>query len=197
MAFVSIDVEASGPVPGLFNLVSIGATIVRRREDKWALDPEDFYVELKPCFPGFDPDAMKIHGIPREHLEETGVEPKEAMTRLREWSLERHGSEPGRPVFVGHNALFDWSYINYYFVYTGVKNPYGYDGLDTKALAMGTLGIPWNDCRKNILERLLPIPKHDDAEAHKADYDARYQAEILRALLGRLDERRAKEKADS
>ena len=188
--FISLDVEASGPVAGLYNLVSIGASAVRKTEGAWTIDPDDFYVELKPCFEGFSDEAMAIHGITREHLEKNGTEAKEAMQRLRDWSLAKLGAESGRPVFVGHNALFDWGYVNYYFVHTDVKNPYGYDGLDTKSLAMGALNIPWKDCRKQVLQKLLKLPEHDDDQAHRADYDARYQAEILRGLLTKLDERK-------
>ena len=187
--FISIDVEASGSVPGMFNLVSVGATAVRKTDGRWTLDPDDLYFELKPVFDGFDPEAMAIHGISREHLEATGLETREAMEKLRSWSLERAGGPDSRPVFVGHNALFDWAYINHYFKHTGVVNPYGYDGLDTKALSMGTLGIPWRQANKSVLQKRLPIPKHEDDKAHRADYDARYQAEILRALLEILDQR--------
>src|SRR5688572_24997587 len=153
--YVCIDCEASGPAPGLFNLVSIGAVPVvapppgsggRHR----VLD-EDLYLELKPAFPGFEPDAMKIHGITREHLEEHGTESREAMRQLREWalSLAKAGEHL---VFVGHNAPFDWMYISWYFIWAEVANPFGYKALDTKALAMGKLGVPWLATNKDVIE---------------------------------------------
>jgi DNA polymerase III epsilon subunit-like protein len=183
--FFSVDIEASGPVPGLFNMVSIGVVPVTHRDGAWRPGDERFYVELKPIAPGFDPGAMKVHGIPRQRLETEGVPSDEAMRRLSEFvagCLRRTG---GRAVFVGHNAAFDWSYISYYFELYHLPNPFGYKALDSKSLAMGRLGINWHETNKERLEKLLELPAQDASLTHRADYDAHYQALILCALLNR------------
>ena len=146
---------------------------------------ESLYLELKPVFAGFDPDALAVCGLDVERLRREGLEPQDALTRLREWVLERNRPSGDRPVFVGHNAVFDWSYLAYYFVHFGVENPFGYKGIDSKSLAMGRLGISWNETSKERLERLLALPPQDPALTHRADYDAHYQALILKALLDR------------
>ena len=187
LVYVCIDVEASGPVPNPFNLVSIGAVPVNSQsvagKDHWVVDDTQlFYVELKPAYPGFAPDAMAIHGISREHLEQHGLDPREAMTRLVAWTT----ALGKRPVFVGHNAVFDWAYVNHYFVTTGVENPYGWKALDTKSLAAGVLNIPFLDTFKENLARLLPdLGAEDTKLKHRADYDALYQARLLTTLLNR------------
>src|SRR5213594_1170875 len=58
LVYFSVDVEASGPVPGLYNLVSIGVVPVGRYEGIWRPEDERFYVELKPISGGFDREAM-------------------------------------------------------------------------------------------------------------------------------------------
>ena len=183
--FFCVDIEASGPVPALFNMVSIGAVSVSWRDGAWRLDEGTFYVELKPIAPGFDPGAMKVHGIPRSRLEKEGVEAGEAMRRLAEFATGRLRRDGERAVFVGHNAVFDWSFIAYYFERFGVPNPFGYKALDTKSLAMGRLGIGWFETHKENLEGLLKLPAQDKSLAHSADYDAHYQALILCELLNR------------
>jgi DNA polymerase III epsilon subunit-like protein len=183
--FFCVDIEASGPVPALYNMVSIGAVVVSRRDDAWAAEDDRFYVELQPMAPGFDPAAMKVHGITREHLESNGVPAADAMRRLSEFVEKRLRKTGGRAVFVGHNAVFDWSYIAWYFERYGVSNPFGYKALDTKSLAMGRLGIGWHETNKENLERLLALPKQNAALTHRADYDAEYQALILCALMNR------------
>jgi hypothetical protein len=50
---------------------------------------------------------------------------------------------------------------------------------------MGRLGISWKDTSKENLERLLALPPQDPAQIHRADYDAQYQALILKELLDR------------
>jgi DNA polymerase III epsilon subunit-like protein len=186
--YAVVDVEASGPIPDPYNLVSIGAVAVRRQGPRrepgaWAVDTAtQFYVELKPAYPGFDAEAMAIHGISREHLEESGVEPVVALTRLADWAR----GLGGRPVLVGHNAVFDWAYVNHYFVRTGVANPFGWKALDTKSLAAGILRLPFLETSKENLARLLPgLEPEDQAQKHRADYDALYQAHLLVELLNR------------
>jgi ribonuclease T len=183
--FFCVDIEASGPVPALYNMVSIGAVVVSRLEHRWTPEEERFYIELKPMAPGFDPGAMKVHGITREHLEEHGVPPDEAMRRLAAFVEARVRKTGGRAVFVGHNAAFDWSYISWYFERYQIPNPFGYKALDSKSLAMGRLGIGWAETNKERLEELLYLPPQDKTRTHSADYDAYYQALILCGLLNR------------
>jgi len=183
--FFCVDIEASGPVPALFNMVSIGAVPVSHRDGSWRPEEDRFYVEVKPIAPGFDPEAMKVHGIPRKRLETEGTEAAEAMRRLSEFVAARLRKESGRAVFVGHNAAFDWSFISYYFTLYRIANPFGYKALDSKSLAMGRLGIGWFETHKDNLETLLGLPPQDASLTHRADYDAHYQALILCGLLNR------------
>lgn len=183
--FFCVDIEASGPVPGLYNLVSIGAVPVSRADGSWRPEEDRFYVELKPIAPGFDPEAMKVHGIPRKRLEAEGTDARTAMQGLADFVAARLRKTSGRAVFVGHNAVFDWSFIAYYFQVFGIANPFGYKALDSKSLAMGRLGIGWFETNKDNLEGILGLPPQDASLAHRADYDAHYQALILCGLLNR------------
>ncbi|ANM29111.1 hypothetical protein ABI59_05105 [Acidobacteria bacterium Mor1] len=181
MVYICLDCEASGPIPPIYNLLSIGCTVVRSQGDTHVLG-DSMYLELKPIFPGFLPEAMEVCGLDADMLTRDGLEPREAMQRLTEWCRSQT-KRNDRPVFVGHNAVFDWAYISYYYEHFELKNPFGYKGIDTKSLAMGVLGIPWTETSKESLEKRLGLPKQDPAQVHRADYDAHYQALILQALL--------------
>ena len=63
-----------------------------------------------------DPEPARRQRL-REHLERNGTPPHEAMRGLTRFVEERVGDGPARPVFVGHNAVFDWAYIAYYFAH--------------------------------------------------------------------------------
>ena len=152
MVYFSVDLEASGPVPPKYNLLSIGATVVRSQGDHHVLG-DSFYTELKPIFPGFDKDAVAVAGLDIERLRRDGEEPKQAVERLAGWVREQNSGSKDWPVFVGHNAVFDWSYMSYYFAHFDLRNPFGYKGIDTKSLAMGRLGVGWKDTSKESLER--------------------------------------------
>jgi len=169
----------------LYNLLSIGVTAVRRESDHHVIG-ESFYVELKPIFPGFNPQAIAVCGLDVDRLAREGTDPREAMIRLTDWVVKETGRD-GNPIFVGHNAVFDWAYIAYYYAHHGMENPFGYKGIDTKSLAMGVLDIEWTATSKESLEKRLGLPPQDPALIHRADYDAQYQALILKTLLDRRD----------
>jgi len=184
MVYFCVDLEASGQVPPLYNLLSIGATVVRPAGDGYELG-DSFYSELKPIFPGFDPEALAVCGLDPERLRREGEDPEAALDRFTAWIESHNGKSKHEPIFVGHNAVFDWSYIAYYYAHFKRANPFGYKGIDTKSLAMGRLQIPWRDTSKDHLERLLELPAQEREKVHRADYDAWYQALILKALLER------------
>ena len=184
MVYFCADCEASGQLPPFYNLLSIGVTVVRPVDDHHELG-DSFYVELKPIFDGFDPQALAVCGLDVERLKREGTEPKEAMQRLIEWVKKQNRPSRDRAVFVGHNAVFDWAYIAYYFEHFGLANPFGYKAIESKSLAMGRLQVGWNATSKENLTRLLELPPQDPAQMHRADYDAWYQALILQALLDR------------
>jgi len=184
MAYFCIDVEASGQLPPFFNLLSIGATVVRPEGGRHVLG-DSFYLELCPIFPGFDPAALAVCGLDVERLRREGDEPKLAMQRLTDWVRQQNAGSSSYPVFVGHNAVFDWAYIAFYYAHCELDNPFGYKAIESKSLAMGVLGLAWEATSKENLARLLDLPPLDPAQVHRADYDAWYQALILKALLDR------------
>ena len=169
--YISVDIEASGPIPGVFSMLTIGACNIG--------DPSQFFsCELQPISQNADPEAMKVSGLSLESLALTGEHPVTAMNRFQEWITEQLNSNE-TPVFVGLNAPFDWSFINYYFLYFLKSNPFGFTALDIKALYMGTTGVNWSETRSSrMAERLRPQMVGN----HQALQDAQYQAELFRLI---------------
>lgn len=176
-----IDIECSGPVPSLYDMLSIGGVAVIFRDGRPELS-EPFYVEIRPQAPRVDPGALAVCGLDLDRLAREGLPLSQALQSLTDWATST--TAPGtKPVFVGHNAPFDWSFVNWSYVACDLPNPFGYKALDTKALAMGVLGLHWFDSNKERLEDALELPPQDPELVHRADYDAWYQAHILAALL--------------
>ncbi|ESY01405.1 3'-5' exonuclease [Mesorhizobium sp. LNJC405B00] len=170
--FISVDIEAAGPIPPDFSMLSIGAC---RVDD---IEGGGFYRELKPINDRFDPDALKVTGFDLEILRREGVEPDQAMAQFSTWISEITGSE-GRPVFVGFNAPFDWSFVNYYFHHFLGANPFGIGALDVKALYMGATGCAWSETRSSM----FPVANQAPEQRHNALGDARHQARLFRHVL--------------
>jgi DNA polymerase III epsilon subunit-like protein len=180
--YFCVDVESSGPIPGIHNLLSVGLTHVRRFDGKY--QPfKDLYVELRPIFPEFDDAAMAVNKLDVARLESEGLSPEAAMQKIIDWvEGERHGKKD-RPVFVAHNAPFDWMFFAYYCGHANVKNSFGYSALDTKALAMGKLDIPWNQTSLKNICQLLKLEPPDPDQLHHAGADARYSARVFCGLM--------------
>lgn len=178
-----VDIECSGPVPVSYDMISLGAVVVTLGPDgRYVVGDESFYVELRPRSAEVDPGAMKVNGLDIDALRRDGRDLAEALAELTAWVKAR--TLPGsKPVFVGHNAPFDWSFVNHAYHDVGQANPFGYKALDTKALSMGVLGLHWFDSNKEELAERLPLPPVEADKVHRADYDARYQAHILAGLL--------------
>lgn len=172
--FISIDVETAGPIPGEYSMLSIGACLVEHPDTAFAC-------QIRPITDRADPAALEVSGLSLDTLRRTGLEPIDAMTRFRNW-VEAVTPPDASPVFVGFNAPFDWSFVNYYLHRFTGANPFGFTALDIKALWMGLTGCTWSDTRSSrIAEALRPTLAGD----HDALHDAQYQAELFRLMTAR------------
>lgn len=127
---------------------------------------------------------MAVHGLDPEQLAREGKDLETAANELADW-VHRVSSEADPPVFVGYCANFDWAYINDLFHRTGIENPFGYKALDLRSLALGLLGLGWEELRQDQILPLLELAPLAPEVAHNALADARHQAGMLIRLLER------------
>ena len=173
--FVSVDVETAGPIPGEFSLLSIGACAV----DDSSLT---FSCQLKPINRNADLMALKVSGMSLEALERAGLAPRRAMERFEGW-LKAMAQGGETLVFVGLNAPFDWSFVNYYFHRFLGRNPFGFTALDIKAYYMGATACHWGDTRSSRMATALQPRRQPD---HTPLRDAEYQAELFRCIRAQV-----------
>lgn len=169
--FISVDIEAAGPIPPDYSMLSLGCCLVGEPE-------KSFYVEFKPISENFIPEAMTVSGFELDSLRDTGTGPEEAMLSLEDWIAAN--SEGGKPIFVGFNAPFDWAFVNYYFLHFLKRNPFGIGAVDIKAMYMGATGCSWDATRSSQ----LPVEKQPEDEKHDALADARHQAKLFQYVRG-------------
>ena len=172
--FISVDVETAGPIPGEFSMLSIGACVVSDAT-------VEFECCLKPINDNADPAALEVSGLSLDELRLTGTDPEAAMRSFADW-IGSATSPDAVPVFVGFNAPFDWSFINYYFHRFTGANPFGFTALDIKPLWMGVSGCSWSGTRSSQMAEQLDLATLGD---HDALHDARHQAELFRLALAR------------
>jgi ribonuclease T len=170
--FVSVDVETAGPTPGDYAMVSIGACLVDEPD-------RGFYVELKPDREAVVDSALAISGLTMEELHAHGTEAGAAIREFAQWVRDVVPPQTHRAVFVGFNAVFDWMFVNEYFVRYGIENPFGHGGLDIKSYYVGMMGSTWE---QTSMKHLSPKYLAGRPLSHNALGDARDQAELFRRI---------------
>lgn len=178
--YISVDVETSGRIPGVYSMLSLGAVKV--------FEPEKtFYVELKPINANFEREALEVNRFSMEKLTKTGKEPEEAMYEFSVWVNEV--SDNKKAVFASWGN-FDWVHTWWYLERYGYGKLFGINGIDMKSYYMGMLNTKWGDTVKGKLPKEFT---GDTAHSHNALNDAVEQSFIFASML-RYNEETSKNK---
>lgn len=127
MAYIMVDIESDGPIPGDFSMISFGAVLVNEQLNK------TFYGKLKPISDKYIPEALAVSGFSREETL-TFEEPKKVMTDFANWIKNICND---RPIFISDNNGFDWMFICWYFHHFTEANPFGFSSQNLGSLYKG------------------------------------------------------------
>lgn len=168
MTLFVVDVEADGPAPALFSMVSFGAVEFTSK------GPGATYMgEVAPISESWIPDALAVSGVSREqHL--AYQKPEIVMPHFAAW-VTRVNKPGTRPVFVSDNPAFDWQFMNYYLWAYNAGNPFGFSARRIGDFYAGLQGdfFARQDWKK------LKITKH----THNPLDDAMGNCEALAAIM--------------
>lgn len=123
-----VDVEADGPIPSNYSMVTFGAVMVIPGLAK------TFYGQLKPISEKWIPEALAVGGYTREETLKFDA-PQKVMQEFEDWILANNAG--GRPMFVSDNNGFDWQFINWYFHNFIGRNPFGHSSTNLGSLYKG------------------------------------------------------------
>lgn len=127
MAYIMVDIESDGPIPGDYSMISFGAVLVNEQLD------QTFYGKLKPISDRFIPEALAVSGHTREETLAFD-DPKKVMEDFAKWIGEICTD---RPIFISDNNGFDWMFICWYFHHFTGKNPFGFSSQNLGSLYKG------------------------------------------------------------
>lgn len=103
--WITLDIEADGPVPGLYSMVSFGAVVVEPGLTR------KFRGETAPITDGWQPEALAISGVTRpQHLGFPHA--WETMSRFDDWLKSLNASK--HIMMLSDNPAFDFMFIAYY-----------------------------------------------------------------------------------
>lgn len=181
--YVSTDIEADGPIPGPHSMLSFGSVAIL--EDKTVVSSFSANLETLPGATG-DKNTMEWWAKNQAAWEETRkgtVDPKQAMVSYVNWVK----SLPGKPVFVGYPAGFDFLFMYWYLIKFAGESPFSFSALDIKTYASCVLNIPYRDAVKSAYPSRWFDSKFK--HTHKALDDAMEQGMMF---IQMLRERRSK-----
>jgi hypothetical protein len=103
-------------------------------------------------------------------------DPATAMGRYRTWL----GQLPGKPVFVGYPAAFDFMFVYWYLIRFTGSSPFSHSALDIKTYAMAVLHTEYRATAKRTMPRAW---FGDSPHSHVALDDAIEQGALFCAML--------------
>lgn len=181
--YISVDIEADGPIPGPYSMVSFGMTVAGRMGGRTfeTVDPEatTFYAELRPISDEFVAEAMAVSGLDRDLLVREGRDPAEAMASAAVWVREACGDT--LPVLAAFPLSYDWMWIYWYFMRFTGESPFGHSRcIDIKTLYAAKAGVPVAWSTKRQMPRDVRSARR---HTHNALDDAIEQAELFQNLM--------------
>jgi 3' exoribonuclease, RNase T-like len=182
--YISIDIEADGPIPGPYSMLSFGLAVCARFDGKVfePLDPvkQTFYAELKPISGEFVPEALAVSGLDRDLLLARGRDPAEAMNTAAAWVTEV--CDDAKPVVVAYPLGFDWMWLYWYFMrFADAGSPFSHSRhLDMKTIyATKARTTVTRSTKRQMPASLRAVHPH----THNALDDAIEQAELFQKLF--------------
>jgi len=174
--YISTDVETDGPIPGPHSMLSFGSAAYTA--DKSLLATFSANLQTLPDACGH-PDTMRWWATQPEAWTACRVDPQPpeaAMQRYVHWL----DALPGKPVFVGYPAAFDFLFVYWYLIRFVGRSPFSHSALDIKTYAMALLKQPY----RQISKRQMPVEWFDPLpHTHVALDDAIAQGALFCNLL--------------
>lgn len=182
--YFSVDIEADGPVPGPYSMLSFGIAVAARYDGR-TFAPEDpeantFYRELQPISDRFEPDALRAARLDRRRLVDAGSLPSTAMDEAADWVRRTAGVD--HPVLVAFPLTFDWMFLYWYFeCFATDGSPFEFSSaLDMKTMYQQKAGVVVSRAGKADLP---PDVRAERPHTHNALDDAIEQAELFANLF--------------
>lgn len=179
--YISLDMEADGPIPGVNSMLSLGATAY----DAQGAEVDAFSENLE-ALPGAvqNPATMKWWAdYPDAWARTTAspANPSHVMQRFALWLHELERRYKAECVMVAYPASYDYGFVLYYARLFLGSDPFNSRVVDMRSFAMGLLGKDYALAAKAKMPGrwYLNVPPH----THVAVEDARSQGVLFINML--------------
>ena len=184
--YVSIDIEADGPAPGLNSMLSLGAAAFT---SDGAL-VQTFSANLEPLPEAHEDERTMLWWVSQpaawEACRALPQDPEQALGSFHAW-VERQEKTLGLPVMVAFPASYDAMWVQWYLHRFVGDDPFRRRAIDIKTMAMVAMGAGYRATAKSSLPKhWRPRAKH----THVAVEDAIEQGELFMNIVRELNAQR-------
>jgi len=174
--YISTDVEANGPIPGPYSMLSFASAAYTA--DKQLIGT--FSANLETLHDAIaHPDTQSWWDRNPEAWNACRLDTKNPELIMQDYVLWLE-KLPGKPVFVGYPAAYDFMFIYWYLIKFTGKSPFSHSAIDIKTYAMALLKKGYRESSK----RNMPSRWFDDLpHTHVALDDAIEQGALFCNIL--------------
>lgn len=101
--WISVDIEADGPCPGIYSMIELGAVVV----DPQGKFDNTFYASFRPMTEAFNQESLRAIGTSRYETLNYD-DPKDSTWRFCTWV-----DSIVKPRFLSDNNGFDWQFVSF------------------------------------------------------------------------------------
>ena len=147
--YVSTDVETDGQIPGPHSMLSFGSAAYL--PDKTLHSTFEANLTTLPGAAGH-PKTMTWWQRQPEAWEACRTDPRDPAEVMPQYVRWLKGL-PGKPVFVGYPAGFDFLFVYWYLMRFAGESPFSFSALDIKSYAMALLDTEYRRTVKASMPR--------------------------------------------
>lgn len=147
--YVSTDVEADGPIPGPHSMLSLASAAYT--DDKRIVDTFSVNLHTLPDARAHPATRAWWHQHPEawQACRQNCEDPAAAMQAYAGWVARL----PGKPVFVGYPAAYDFMFVYWYLMRFTGRSPFSHSALDIKTYAMAVTRKGYRESTKRNMPK--------------------------------------------
>ena len=181
--YFSVDIEADGPIPGEYSMLSLGAAAFDYTNESkivstWSANMETLENAKE------HPDTMKWWATQPEAWEivqNNKINAEQAIKDFAKWVKIVCKEHNAKPVFLAYPSGFDFTFVYWYLIKFNGSSPFAFSALDIKSFAMAKLNTPFRaTVKKNMLKEWFSF---EHKHTHVALDDAIEQGYLFGNIL--------------
>ena len=183
--YVSVDIEADGPHPGHYSMLSLGAAAFNSSGKLL-----DTFSQNLLELPGASrhPDTMEWwekQGDAWDKAREDARTPVRVIVEFKDWLMQPEWKGRAKS-FVGYPVGYDYMWVSWYMSeFLGSDEPFNHSGIDIKTLGMLIMGKGFRQMSKRIVVKKIKA-KMSKKHSHVAVEDAIEQGELFFQIIDYL-----------